>query len=95
MRVATLAWLGVAALSVAVAASGVWVVATKHEARRLFVELEELKREKDRLEVDWGRLRIEQSSYATHPRIETLARERLTLGAPRDDQVVVIAGGER
>jgi cell division protein FtsL len=77
-------------LAAAVTASGVWVTDAKHRARQLFVELEELNQEQDRLQIDWGRLQIEQSTYATHPRIEALARERLHLTNPVDDQLVVV-----
>jgi cell division protein FtsL len=74
----------------AVIASGLWVINAKHESRRLFVELEELNREQDRLQIDWGRLQLEQSTWATHPRIESLARERLQLTAPADGELVVV-----
>ena len=67
------------------------IVLAKHEARQLFAELEALNREQDRLEIDWGRLRLEQSAYATHPRIEQLAREDLGLAAPQQDSIVVVA----
>ncbi len=78
-------------IAAAVVASGVWVVQAKHETRQLFAELEELKREKDRLQVDWGRLRIEQGAWATHARIESVARDELALEEPSDSQVVVLA----
>jgi cell division protein FtsL len=77
-------------LAAAVVASGAWVVGAKHRARQLFIKLEELNREQDRLNIDWGRLQIEQSTWATHPRIESLARERLHLTEPADSQLVVI-----
>lgn len=79
-----------AVLAVAVTASGLWVVATKHHGRQLFVGLEELNREQDRLQIDWGRLQLEQSTLATHPRIESLARERLRLAAPAEEQTVLV-----
>ena len=78
-----------------VTASGVWVVGAKHRARQLFIELEELNREQDRLQIDWGRLQIEQSTWATHPRIEALARERLHLTEPCDEQLVVVEAAQR
>ncbi len=77
-------------LAGSVTASGVLVVGAKHRSRQLFIELEELNREQDRLQIDWGRLQIEQSTYATHSRIETLARERLHLTEPRDEQLVIV-----
>jgi cell division protein FtsL len=77
-------------LAVAVTASGVFVIGAKHGSRQLFVELEALNREQDRLQIDWERLQIEQSTYATHPRIEALARERLQLTVPSNDALVVV-----
>jgi cell division protein FtsL len=82
--------LAVLLLAAGVTASGVWVTAAKHRARQLFVELEELNREQDRLQIDWSNLQIEQSTFATHPRIEALARERLHLTTPGDEQLVVV-----
>jgi cell division protein FtsL len=82
--------LGFALAATAVTASGLWVVEAKHHARQLFIKLEELNRDQDRLETDWGRLQIEQSSLATHSRIEMLARERLQLTTPADGQLVVV-----
>ncbi|HEX7080715.1 MAG TPA: cell division protein FtsL [Gammaproteobacteria bacterium] len=77
-------------LAAAVVASGVMLVRAEHDARQLFIELEELNREQDRLQVDWGRLQLEQSTWATHARIETLARERLNLAEPAAEQVVIV-----
>jgi len=79
-------------LAVAVVGSGVLLVRAEHEARQLFIELEELNREHDRLQIDWGRLQIEQSTWATHSRIESLARESLRLDAPKPGQIVVVTG---
>jgi cell division protein FtsL len=79
-------------LAVLVAVSGVAIVASKHEARRLFAELEELKREQDRLQVDWGRLQLEQSTLGTHARVERVARDQLTLADPQPDQVRILRG---
>ena len=78
-------------LAAAVVVSSVWVIKAKHQARQLFVELEALNRERDRLQIDWGRLQLEQSTWGTHPRIESLALERLNLASPRPEQVIVVA----
>ena len=80
----------ISSLAVAVVVSSVWVIKAKHQSRQLFVELEELNRERDRLQIDWGRLQLEQSTWGTHPRIESLASQRLNLASPRPDEVVVI-----
>jgi cell division protein FtsL len=77
-------------LAACVTASGSWIVETEHRSRQLFIHVEELNREQDRLQIDWGRLQIEQSTWATHPRIEGLARDRMHLTVPRDEQLVVV-----
>lgn len=82
-------WLCVP-LALAVVASAVWVAATRHQARQLFIELEALNRERDRLQIDWGRLQLEQSAWAAHPRIESLARDRLALAVPDQSRIVLI-----
>lgn len=81
----------VLSLAAAVVASSVSVINAKHQSRQLFVEFEELNRERDRLQIDWGRLQLEQSTWATHPRIESLALERLNLGSPVAGDVIVVA----
>jgi len=85
----------ISSLAVAVVVSSVWVIKAKHQSRQLFVELEELNRERDRLQIDWGRLQLEQSTWGTHPRIESLASQRLNLASPRPDEVVVIMGPDQ
>lgn len=79
-------------LAAAVVGSAIWVASTRHQARQLFIELEALNRERDRLQIDWGRLQLEQSAWAAHPRIETLARDRLALAVPDQRSVVMISG---
>jgi cell division protein FtsL len=81
---------GVLLLAACVVASGIWIVDVEHRSRQLFIEAEALNRELDRLQTDWGRLQIEQGTYATHSRIEALVRQRLGLTVPGDDQLVVV-----
>ena len=78
------------ALAAGVVASGIWIVEVEHRSRQLFIENEALNRELDRLQTDWGRLQIEQGTYATHSRIEPLVRQRLQLTVPSGDQLVVV-----
>ena len=80
----------IAAFALACLVSAIALVYTKHESRKLFVELEELTRERDRLNIEWGQLQIEQSTWATHGRIEQVANENLSLLRPEPDDVFVI-----
>jgi cell division protein FtsL len=78
------------ALSASAVASGVWLVAAKHESRQLFAELQELEREQDRLLIDWGRLQIEQSWRGANAQIESRARGELGLAEPDDSQMKIV-----
>lgn len=80
----------VAVLGLTLIASAIGVVYSKHESRRLFTELQQLHAERDRMDVEWGRLQIEQSTLATHTRIEALAREKLGMAIPAPKSVVII-----
>lgn len=66
------------------------LVYTKHESRKLFVELEELTDERDALNIEWGQLQIEQSTWAQHARIEHVATEDLSLVRPDATEIFVI-----
>lgn len=70
--------------------SAVALIYTKHESRKLFVELEQLTVERDALNIEWGQLQIEQSTWATHARIEKVAREELSLMRPKSSEIYVI-----
>lgn len=70
--------------------SAMAIVYTKHESRKLFVELEELAAERDALNIEWGQLQIEQSTWATHARIEKVATEELSLTRPQPTDIYVI-----
>jgi cell division protein FtsL len=70
--------------------SALALVYTKHESRKLFVELESLTHERDDLNIEWGQLQIEQSTWATHARIEQVATDDLSLVRPVASESYVI-----
>jgi len=70
--------------------SAIALVYTKHESRKLFVELEQLTNERDQLNIEWGQLQIEQSTWATHARIERVALEDLSLVRPKSTEIYLI-----
>ncbi|MBT8081037.1 MAG: cell division protein FtsL [Gammaproteobacteria bacterium] len=70
--------------------SAMALIYTKHESRKLFVELERLTLERDELNIEWGQLQIEQSTWAQHARIEQVARDDLALVRPAATEVFVI-----
>jgi cell division protein FtsL len=79
-----------ALLAVAVTASALAVVYSQHRARSLFVELQRLERERAELDTEWGRLELEQSTWATHGRIERIARERLDMRLPDFERAEIV-----
>ena len=82
-------WL-VTSLAIAVLVSSLGVVYTKHESRKLFVELDTLKKERDEINVEWGRLQLEQSTLATHGRIERAAKKRLNMETPEYEKIFIV-----
>ena len=82
-------------LAVLVLVSAIGVVATKHQSRKLFVELEALNQERDELNIDWGRLQLEQSTWSTHGRIEQVARERLDMHLPMQAETIIVVPERR
>ncbi len=70
--------------------SAMTLVFTKHESRKQFVELESLTHQRDELNIEWGQLQIEQSTWATHARIEQVATDELSLVRPQATEIYVI-----
>ena len=66
------------------------VVYSKHENRKLYVQLRELQKQRDALDVDWGRLQLEQSTWATHSRIEEIARKKLSMRNVEFGEMVIV-----
>lgn len=78
------------ALALCVFASALGVVTTKHQSRQLFVDLETLKAERDELDSEWGKLTLEQATWATPTRVERIARDRLDMALPSSEHIVVV-----
>lgn len=74
-------------------ASALGAVASQHKARKLFHELEREQERTRQLEVEWGQLQLEQSTWAAHARIEKIARDRLHMKPPAPAQVVAVEAG--
>lgn len=76
-------------LVAAVIGSAVGVVYGRHESRRQFVELNRLMNERDNLNFEFGRLQLEQATWAENNRIEQIARGRLGMVSPSVAEMVV------
>jgi len=80
----------VALLAVGAFASALGVVYSQHRARALFIEMQRLEATQAELDTEWGRLELEQSTWATHGRIERLAREKLDMRLPDFEQAEIV-----
>jgi cell division protein FtsL len=58
------------------------VVTSQHRGRKLFQDLEAEQERSRQLDIEYGQLQLELSTWATHPRIEKIARERLHMVMP-------------
>jgi len=65
-------------------------VSSNHRARKLYIQLEaEQKRMRD-LDVEWGQLQLEQSTWASHARIEKIARDKLGMHPAAAGQIMSV-----
>ncbi len=77
-------------LWLAVLTSAIAVVRVRHEARSLFVQLERLSAERDRLNIEWGQLQLEQSAWSNHGFVERVASDKLRMTLPVPDEVRIV-----
>ena len=82
--------LGFLILLVCVMGSGLSVVLTSHHNRFAFNELQELKDKANELEIEWGQLLIEQSTFGVEGRIEQKAALLLKMQLPDLNEIVMV-----
>lgn len=63
------------------------VVTSQHKTRKLFVALQNEKDTALKMEVEWGQLQLEQSTWATPARVENIARLKLHMQLPKNSQI--------
>lgn len=70
--------------------SAIGVVYSKFMSRKYFDELQQLLYQRDEVDVEWGRLQLEQGALATHSLVEQKARKKLGMKIPSPDDVRMI-----
>lgn len=87
-------WRSDGALSVlllaAVVICALGVVTSQHKARKLYVQLQEQKEFAQQMDVEWGQLQLEQSTWATPARVEKIATQQLQMRLPGKGQIQFI-----
>jgi cell division protein FtsL len=77
-------------LWLAVLGSAIQVIYARHKARDLFVHLEKLNADRDSLEMEWGRLQLEQSYWSSHAFVERVANAKLQMSLPQTRDVRIV-----
>ena len=70
--------------------SAIAVVFARHEHRQLFIQLTTLEKGRDELNIEFGRLQLEQATWAESNRIDQVAREKLGMKFPESNEIVVV-----
>ena len=81
-------------LIVIVLVSAVGTIAAQHQARKRLQALEQERDRAQNLEVEFGQLQLEMSSWAAHTRIEKIAREKLGMQPPDMKKVQKLGGAQ-
>jgi cell division protein FtsL len=68
------------------------LVTSRHQARKLFVELEREQTKARGYETEFGQLQLEQSTWGTPVRVEKIAREQLRMQIPGPGRIELVPG---
>lgn len=79
-----------AVLLVANVVTALLIVRDRHEHRQAFIVLTRLEKARDELNIEFGRLQIEQATWAESGRVNQVATTRLGMVFPRTEDVVVL-----
>jgi cell division protein FtsL len=66
------------------------VVTSQHKARKSFIDLQHEEETAKQLDIEWGQLQLEQSTWAMPARIEKIATGHMHMQVPPSAQVKVI-----
>lgn len=80
-------------LAIAIACA-LGAVTSQHHARKLFVALEKEQERAKQLEIEFGQLQLEVSTWSMHARIEKIAAAKLNMRTPPPNRVQVLVARE-
>lgn len=82
-------------LVLAILVTALTVIKAAYDYRRLFNDHQILVHQWDELQVEWGQLLLEQSTWGGHGRIESEAESRLQMRVPKADETEIIRNEQR
>lgn len=65
-------------------------VTAQHKSRKLYFELQQQQDAAKQYDVEWGQLQLEQSTWAMHSRIESIATQQLHMQVPDSKRIQVV-----
>lgn len=83
-------WLQALVLFFAVFMSAIAVVYVKDLYRRLFIQEQNLQTAENQLIVEHDKLLLEQSTWSTQARVQSIAEQRLNMEVPKSSAVVMV-----
>jgi cell division protein FtsL len=72
-------------------ACAIGLVTSQHKARKLFSDLEREQNRARELDIDYGRLQLEASTWGLHQRVEKIATGTLDMRTPDPRRVRIIS----
>ena len=70
--------------------SGLGEVYLEHQKRILFIEYQNLIKERDALKIEWQRIQIELSQLSSGLRLEDIARSKVNMSIPNPNSINII-----
>jgi cell division protein FtsL len=77
-------------LLLALVLSGLYLVKTSYESRRLFTAIDGAQTEARQLEADLQREQAERQTAGTTLRVEKVARDKLGMAMPKPDRIIPV-----
>ena len=74
--------------------SALGLVNAQHQARKLYIELEQMGQAEKQYNQEYGQLQLEQSTWAMHSRIELIAAQQLQMQVPDPKRIQVVSVAE-
>lgn len=83
-------FFGICLLSSLVLFTALAIVYVSDLNRRLFMDYQNLLATRSQLQVEWSRLLLEQSTWSSTPRIQSIAQQRLNMTLPSPSAIVMV-----
>ncbi len=88
IRKSTIVWVGV--LLVANVCVAFAVVYSKQKTRAYHIEVSRLRATADELDIEWGRLQLEEGALSEYGRVERIASEKLNMHRPVSSEIRLV-----